>query len=320
MRALVTGASGFVGQYLVRHLLDAGDEVIACHNTTEVTDKTPLLISHPENKFVSKHAQWQPIDIGNSASVREVFAQVRPEVIYHLAGIAFVPEAEENFERALAINVGGTQAIYQACAQLSLDATILLVSSAEVYGRILPQELPVSETVALRPSNNYSLTKVMAEFVATRYSHIHSVIARPFNHIGPGQNERFVAPNFARQLAEISRGEAKPVMRVGNLDSLRDFTDVRDIVRAYRLAAVKGKGIYNLGSGRAVSVETVLKTLIEVSGLNVTLESDPYRMRASEVPEVRADITKALRDLSWKPELGLRETLDAVYAHALERH
>jgi GDP-4-dehydro-6-deoxy-D-mannose reductase len=319
MRALVTGASGFVGQYLVRHLLDAGDEVIACHNTTEITDKTPFLISHPENKFVSKRAQWQPIDIGNSASVREVFAHVRPEVVYHLAGIAFVPEAEENFERALAINVGGTQAIYQACAQLALDATILLVSSAEVYGRILPQELPVSEGVALRPSNNYSLTKVMAEFVATRYSHIRSIIARPFNHIGPGQNDRFVAPNFARQLAQISRGEAPPVMRVGNLESLRDFTDVRDIVRAYRLAAVKGSGVYNFGSGKAVSVETILKTLIEVSGLNVTLESDPDRMRASEVPEVRADISKALHDLAWKPEIGLRETLDAVYAHALER-
>jgi GDP-4-dehydro-6-deoxy-D-mannose reductase len=318
MKALVTGASGFVGQYLVRHLLDAGDQVVACHNTTEVTGKTPILVAHPENKFVSERAHWQPIDIGDSASVKEVFAQVRPDIVYHLAGIAFVPEAEENFERALAINVGGTHAIYQACSQLELNATILLVSSAEVYGRILPQELPVSELVALRPSNNYSLTKVMAEFVATRYSHIRSVIARPFNHIGPGQNERFVAPNFARQLAQISRHAAEPIMRVGNLESRRDFTDVRDIVRAYRLAALNGKGIYNFGSGRAVSVETILRTLIEVSGLNVTLESDPDRMRASEVPEVRADIGKALRDLSWQPEIGLRETLAAVYAHALK--
>lgn len=320
MKALVTGASGFVGQYLVRHLIDSGDEVVACHNTNEITDRSPFLVSHPENSFVSTHAQWRPLDIGESESVKSLLSEIRPDVIYHLAGIAFVPEAEEHFERALGINVGGTHAIYQACSRLNLNTSILLVSSAEVYGRILPQEIPVSETVALRPCNNYSLTKVMAEFIATRYAHVPSVIARPFNHIGPGQNDRFVAPNFARQLAEISKKSAPPIMRVGNLDSRRDFTDVRDIVRAYRLAALKGSGIYNFGSGQAVSVETILRTLIEVAGLDVQLESDPERMRASEVPEVRADITRAVNDLGWKPEIGLRETLAAVYAHALKQH
>jgi GDP-4-dehydro-6-deoxy-D-mannose reductase len=321
MKALVTGASGFVGQYLVKHLFDSGDQVFACHNIGEDTLKTPLLVAHPKHDFVIKNATWMPLSVTDRSSCLDVIDKVKPQVIYHLAGIAFVPEAEANFERALSINVAGTYNLYAACEQLELPVTIVLVSSAEVYGRIRPEELPVSESVQLRPANNYSLTKVMAEYVANRYSaskYIKSVIMRPFNHIGAGQNERFVAPNFARQLAEISKANKAPVLRVGNLESKRDFTDVLDIVRAYRLGALKGSGVYNLGSGNAVSIATILHTLIEVSELRVTLEPDPERMRASEVPEVRADITKAFKELGWKPEVDLRETLMKVYQHAVE--
>ncbi len=320
MKALVTGASGFVGQYLVKHLLESGDTVVACHSTSEVTGKSPFLVNHPEHKSILDRVQWEPINIADPNSVFPLIRAIRPEVVYHLAGIAFVPEAEENFERALSINVTGTYNIYRASELYGDRTTIVLVSSAEVYGRVTPQDLPLSESTALRPCNNYSLTKVMAEQVAARFANslkVRSVIARPFNHIGAGQNERFVAPNFARQLAEIAESGCAPVLRVGNLDSRRDFTDVRDIVRGYRLAAEKGAGVYNLGSGQAVSIETVLRTLIDVAGLKVSLEHDPERMRPSEVPEVRADIAKAGRELGWTPHYKLEDTLREVYAHAL---
>lgn len=320
MKVLVTGASGFVGQYLVRHLLDSGDAVIACHSTSEVTGKTPFLVSHPEHQHILNRTEWAPLSIVDKESVAALIKRVKPDVVYHLAGIAFVPEAEENFERALTINVSGTHNLFHACDKYCDKTTVVLISSAEVYGRILPEELPLTELTPLRPANNYSLTKVMAENVAQRFSHsarVRAVIARPFNHIGAGQNERFVAPNFARQLAEIAKTGCAPILRVGNLESRRDFTDVRDIVRGYRLAAVKGSGVYNLGSGRAVSIELLLRKLIEVAGLNVTLEYDPARMRASEVPEVRADIGKAERELGWGPQIALEETLGEIYRHAV---
>lgn len=319
MKALVTGASGFVGQYLVRHLIDSGDAVVACHNSTELTDRTPLLVNHPQHSFVRQHAEWVPLAITNKDAVCELTARVRPDVVYHLAGMAFVPEAEENFNRALEVNVAGTYNVFHACDRARLQAVIVLVSSAEVYGRIVPEDLPVGENTHICPSNNYSLSKIMAEAIVSRFPAsrgIRSVIMRPFNHIGAGQSDRFVAPNFARQLADIACQQQPAVLRIGNLKPVRDFTDVRDIVRAYRLAALKGQGIYNLGSGKGHSIESLLQTLIEISGVKVTVENDPERMRPSEVPEVRADISKARRDLGWEPEFDIRDTLAEIYRHA----
>lgn len=320
MKALVTGASGFVGQYLVRHLLDSGDTVVACYQASEVNNRSPLLISHPQYEYVSARAEWTPLTITERTAVCDLIHRVRPDVIYHLAGMAFVPEAEENFDRALAVNVAGTYNIFHGCDRARLKTTVVLVSSAEVYGRISPDELPVSEKHQISPANNYSLSKIMAEAVVSRFPAsrgIRSVIMRPFNHIGAGQSDRFVAPNFARQLADIARNQKPSVLRIGNLAPVRDFSDVRDIVRAYRLAASKGEGIYNLGSGKGHSIESLLKTLIEIANLQVTLEIDPDRMRPSETPEVRADISKAKRDLGWVPEIDIRDTLQEIYRHAL---
>lgn len=305
MRALVTGACGFVGRYLVEHLLSCGDEVLA-------------------GTFQSNHAlrvPTVPLDVTSVASCLEVLNRFKPDVIYHLAGIAFVPEAEDNFDRALLVNVGGTNNLYRTCHLLNRGIKILYVSSAEVYGRISPAELPLRETTATRPANNYSLSKLMAEQVAARYDqfgNVHSVIARPFNHIGPGQNDRFVASSFAHQLAQIARGEAPARIRVGNLDACRDFSDVRDIVRGYRSAMERGRGIYNFGSGRAHSIRWLLDTLIEVSGLTVEIETDPERFRAAEVPELYGDISKARVELGWEPRYDLRTTLGEIYQSVIK--
>ena len=158
----------------------------------------------------------------------------------------------------------------------------------------------------------------MSEIIGGRYvqgGYVRSVIMRPFNHIGPGQNDRFVASSFAKQLAAISKGKAAPVIKVGNLDAKRDFSDVRDIVRAYRLGALRGDGIYNLGAGKSVRVHDVLDLLIEVSGAKVTIENDPARMRPAEVPEFYGIYAKAKRDFGWEPTIPLRDSLRDLYRY-----
>ncbi|NDC39640.1 MAG: NAD-dependent epimerase/dehydratase family protein, partial [Proteobacteria bacterium] len=221
-------------------------------------------------------------------------------------------------DRVLKINVGATNNLARACHLLERKTRFIFISSAEVYGRISPGDLPIREELSPNPANNYSLSKLMAEQVMRRYQqggYVLPVIARPFNHIGPGQDVRFVASSFARQLAAISRGKNPPQIQVGNLSARRDFSDVRDIVRGYRLLAQKGEGIYNFGSGHAVPVSQVLDMLIKASGLTVSIVQDQSRMRAAEVPEIVGSHAKATRELGWKPEIALEQSLEDMFAH-----
>ena len=301
MRSLVIGAGGFVGGYLVGHLREKGDDVIA---TT--------IASMP----VRSPGEILTLDITDAVSVSEVIQKVKPDVVYHLAGIAFVPEAENNFERTLSVNVAGTANVARYC-HLNSSASLLFISSAEVYGQVKSGELPVTEENALRPANNYSLSKRMAELVVERYGRqgLKHSIARPFNHIGPGQDPRFVASNFALQLARVARGLTPPVLEVGNLEARRDFSDVRDIVRAYRLIATGHAGIFNLGSGRSYSIQELLDTLIEIAGCAVEIRQDPNRMRGPEVPELFGSISRAEQVCGWKPEIHLRRSLEDTFRY-----
>jgi len=305
-RALVIGANGFVGRHLVTHLKELGDEVVrAGLNGTGSLEKDFLAV-----------------DITDSRSVRSVVQQVKPDVTYHLAGIAFVPEAEEDFDRALRINVAGTANVVRQCHLLEKKTSLVFVSSAEVYGSIRPEDLPLKETAPIKPNNNYSLTKRMAEMVVERYARAEQLsccIVRPFNHIGPGQDRRFVTANFALQLARIAHGKAEPILRVGNLEAKRDFSDVRDIVRGYRLLSQTGGGLFNLGSGKASSVQTILDTLIEVSGVGVEIVQDPERMRGPEVPELYGSCGKIHEACGWAPEISLRQSLHDVYQYWSEQ-
>jgi GDP-4-dehydro-6-deoxy-D-mannose reductase len=258
------------------------------------------------------------VDITAPHSCADVIQKVRPEVVYHLAGIAFVPEAETDFARTLQVNVGGTANVVRQCHLLNTGISLLFVSSAEVYGQVPAHTLPIREETEVRPANNYSLSKRMAELVVERYGRIGSLrptIARPFNHIGPGQDDRFVASNFARQLAAIALRRSAPVLEVGNLEARRDFSDVRDIVRAYRRIAETGVGVYNLGSGVPRSIQSVLDTLIAVSGLQVEIRQDPARMRGPEVMELYASTDKAWRECGWKPLIPFERSLEDVYRY-----
>ena len=308
MKVLVTGACGFVGGYLIRHLLESGDTVLG-GALGEIVDKVP-------------DCTYEKLDVCNSEECSRVIGGFAPDIIYHLAGLAFVPEAEKNFDTTLSVNVAGLHNVMRVPYLLERKTTLLFVSSAEVYGNVPVEALPINETFPLKPLHNYSLSKVFGEMVAERYSRngfIHSVIARPFNHIGPGQNYRFVTSDFAMQLAKIAHGLMPPVIQVGNLDAKRDFSDVRDIVKGYRLAATQGAGIYNFGSGKAVSIQGILDTLITISGLSIKVERDSERMRPSEIPIVYGDATKAKTELGWLPEHSLEETLGLLYHHWYSR-
>lgn len=303
MRALVIGAAGFVGKYLVEHLLEQGDQVYA----GTLKEPIPQL---PDTTF--------SVDITDAGSTAELIQRSRPEVVYHLAGISFVPEAEQNFDKTLLVNVGGTNNVLRQAHLFSKETKVVLISSAEVYGQVQPDDLPIRETTPLRPANNYSLSKRMAELLAERYVRqgaLKCAIVRPFNHIGPGQDPRFVASSFAQQLARIALGKAPAVMRVGNLEARRDFSDVRDIVRAYRLLAQGPDGVFNLGSGVPRSIQSLLDTLIRVSGVSVKVEQDPARMRGPEVPELFTSFAKAESAVGWKPSISFERSLEDIYRH-----
>lgn len=310
MRALVTGANGFVGRHLIDHLLEAGDEVVGTYLAAG-----PAAPSNPRCEFVT-------LDVNDSDGMVSVLKRCRPEVVYHLAGMAFVPDAEASFDRVVDVNVCGTANIFRNCHLLDLGATVVCISSAEVYGKVLPTELPIKESSSLKPATNYGLSKLMAELVSERYDRqgtVRAVIARPFNHIGAGQDPRFVAPSFALQLANLSRSDGAKAIQVGNLDARRDFSDVRDIVRGYRLAALKGRGVFNFGSGRSYAIRELLDLLIAECGIPVEVHFDPTRMRAAEVPNLYGSFEKAKIELGWEPRYSIKESLAWVYKDALER-
>jgi GDP-4-dehydro-6-deoxy-D-mannose reductase len=303
MRSLVLGAGGFVGRHLVEHLVDQGDEVFAgVQVPSEGTQR------------------WceVPVDITDAESVAKVLERAKPEVVYHLAGISFVPEAQADFERTLRVNVGGTAHVAHQSVLAGCVKSLVFVSSAEVYGSVSPSQLPIRESTEIRPLNNYSLSKRMAELAVESFSrsgNLRCAIARPFNHIGPGQDRRFVTASFALQLARIAHDQAPAVMRVGNLEARRDFSDVRDIVRGYRLLAASGNGIFNLGSGRSRPVQEVLDTLVAISGLAVSIEQDPERLRGPEVPELYGSCEAIRHACGWEPRIPFEKSLEDVYRY-----
>jgi GDP-4-dehydro-6-deoxy-D-mannose reductase len=269
----------------------------------------------------SAQVEYHSLDVTKLAQCSDLFANYRPEVVYHLAGVAFAPNAERDFAVALSVNVLGTYNILRACADLGQPCRVLVISSAEVYQRVEQEDLPLTEEHAVFPLHNYGLSKLLAENVVQRFSSydlLKTVVVRAFNHIGAGQKPDFVVSNFARQLAEIAKGKTEAVIRVGNLNARRDFSDVRDIVRGYRLVAMNGSGMYNLGSGQAVSIAEMLAMLIEISGLKVDVCEDPERMRRLEVPVVYGSYCRAEKELGWKPKFSLRESLEEVYQYWLE--
>ena len=299
MRILVTGSSGFVGQHAVRELSAAGHEIV--HFREGGLGDTPL------------------VDLRDRAATDALVRAARPDAVLHLGGIAFVPKAWEEPHLCYEVNVIGTLNILDSIRRHRPGARFMLASTAQVYGHGAAAA-PLTEDAPLRPDNIYAVSKVAADTHCLLFAKRHRMnimTARPSNHIGPGQSPDFVVASFARQVADIRDGKQEPVMRVGNLESERDFLDVRDIVRAYRLILEKGLAgqAYNLGSGRFVRVRWLLDTLCRIAGVTPRIEIDPSRFRPVEV-QPPLDVSRITLETGWTPLIRIEDTLADVLKDA----
>lgn len=297
--ALVTGASGFAARFLISELLENDrDEIVAA--THGGGENLPDVLR-------------VPLDVTDGEAVGRVISEVRPDEIYHLAGLTRPASGEVG--RFHAVNFGGALNLLEAVKAEAPEATVLLVGSAYTYGRV---EHPISETEPLSPVNHYGVSKAAADMLGGSYAleGLHVIRARPFNHSGPGQSPDFVLPTLVRQFAEIASGDREATVRLGNLDSVRDLSDVRDIARGYRLALEKGRPgeAYNFGSGRGFSVRELFELVRREADAEVDLVTEASRQRPADMPFLVADAGKARENLGWEAKIPLRETVRDMLA------
>lgn len=304
MRALITGIAGFAGSHLAEYLIAE----------TNLEIWGVVLQSEPDLDAFRSKVRVVHGDLRDPEVTRLILAQAQPDYIFHLAGQAFVPVSWDDPWPTLETNIRTQVNILAAAAALDLDARILVVGSTDEYGRVRPEELPITEETPLRPDSPYGVSKIAQDMLGLQYhlSHgLNTVRVRPFNHIGPRQREQFVAPAFAKQIAEIEAGLRPPVVYVGNLDVRRDFTDVRDMVRAYWLILQHGHpgDVYNIGAGVAHSIRHLLDILLSMSHVPIRIEPDQARFRPSDVPVSVCDATKLRALTGWCPAIPLEQSL-----------
>lgn len=301
VKALIIGAAGFVGHYLADYLINE------CHMEVHVTKLPHETV---QNFKVIQHN----LDIMNRDSIETLLFSVHPEYIFHLAAQSSVGVAWKNPGLTIDINVKGSLNVMDAIRQLYYKPRILLIGSGEEYGYVRNEEIPIKEDTLLRPGNIYAATKACQNMIGSIYAKAYDMevmMVRAFNHIGPSQAPMFVVADFCKQIAEIERNKRKPVIVVGNLQAKRDFTDVRDVVRAYALLAQKGiKGeTYNVGSGNAVSIQAILDIVLSKTNCKIQIEIDPNKIRPMDAPIIEADITKLYELTGWKPQITLEQTI-----------
>lgn len=305
MKALITGVGGFVGGHLVRHLLEQGDTTVIGAVYLPPED-------HPD--LVSTGIELHHIDLIDEDAVEHLLRRTQPDHIYHLAAQSFVPESFDDPWGTLKNNIRSQLNLILSLIKLGLGARLLVVGTSEVYGPVTEDEIPIDEDQPLRPPSPYSVSKVAQDMLGLQYAishHLDIVRVRPFNQIGPGQSKRFVAPAFASQIAAVEAGQQAPMIHVGNLEAKRDFTDVRDMVRAYRLVMARGEAgaVYNIGSGEAHSVRELLDVLLDHSPAPVEVRTDPARLRPVEVPIFVCNPARMRQATGWQPTFTFEQTL-----------
>jgi GDP-4-dehydro-6-deoxy-D-mannose reductase len=295
---IVTGASGFAASYVLDRIGHRG-RVIAWRH------------SRPGSPTTDSRIEWRSVDVLDRVAVQDAVAEAEPDVVYHLAGAAQVDTSWQNVAPHLATNALGTHHVLRAVRRVGRPCRVLIVTSAQIYQ---PGDDPISETAPLLPPSPYGLSKLAQDQLAlhaARDEGMDVVIARPFNHAGPRQEPAFAVPGFARQIARIETGLAPPVIRVGNLDARRDLTDVRDVADAYIRAveaAPRGRA-YNVCSGRAWRIGDLLDELLHLSPSEITVETDPARIRPNDVPVLQGNAARARAELGWTPHIPIEQTL-----------
>lgn len=299
-KGLVIGATGFVGSYLIEEMNSCGMETYA----------TKL----PHERLEHTQAKIYDLDILDKESIVALLLEIQPDYIFHLAAQSSVGLSWKNPGLTVDVNIKGSTNVMDAVRELYYKPRVLLIGSGEEYGRILSGETPIREDNLLRPGNIYAATKACQNMIGSIYVQAYDmqlIMVRSFNHIGPGQAPIFVVSDFCKQVAEIEKGMREPVMYVGNLAVQRDFTDVRDVVKAYVkliLQGVPGE-TYNMGSGHAVEIRRILDMIVSFSEKEIRVEIDSNKLRPVDVPIIEADITKLHKLTGWEPQIGLEQTL-----------
>lgn len=313
MKVLITGVTGFVGSHLVEFLLKEHPELEIC-GIRRWRSRTEN-IEHIYDKI-----SMEECDIRDLSSVTSIISRVKPDLIFHLAAQSYVPSSWQAPAETLTTNIIGNLNIFEAVRQINLNPRIQIAGSSEEYGLCYPDELPIKETNPLRPLSPYAVSKVGQDMLSYQYYmsyKLNIVRTRGFNHTGPRRGQVFVSSNFAKQLAEIEKGRRSAEIYVGNLDAVRDFTDVRDMVRGYWLALEKGipGEVYNICSGRGYSIKEILDKLLKIAKVKVKIIQDPGRMRPSDVPVLIGDSTKFVKQTGWQPTIPFEKTLEDILGY-----
>jgi GDP-4-dehydro-6-deoxy-D-mannose reductase len=317
MNVLITGITGFAGSHLAEYIL-AHHPGVRVHGIIRWRSRMDN-IAHLTGKLDLHEA-----DLKDMVSLKKVLDAARPERIFHLAAQSFVPTSWRLPAETFMINSVGQINLFESVLDLKLAPRIQIAGSSEEYGLVFPDEVPMKETNPLRPLSPYAVSKVAQDLLGYQYFKSYGlpvIRTRGFNHTGPRRGEVFVTSNFAKQVAEIEKGLREPVLMVGNLDAKRDFTDVRDMVRAYWLAAEKGEPgeVYNVGSGRAISMHELLDELLALSKVKVRVQVDPARLRPSDVQILLADNGKFRALTGWAPTIPFERTLRDLLDYWRER-
>ncbi len=316
MKVLITGITGFVGSHLADFLLKKGDiEIYGIERWRSRTEN----IEHIKDKITLLGC-----DIRDATSVKNLIEKIKPDKIFHLAAQSFVPTSWHAPQETLTTNIIGELNVFEAVRELEINPLIQIACSSEEYGLIKEDELPVKETNPLRPLSPYAVSKVGQDLLGYQYYKsygLNIIRTRGFNHSGPRRGEVFVCSDFAKQIAKIEKKKQKPVIHVGNLEAIRDFTDVRDMVKAYWLATEKGKPgeVYNICSGRGWKIKEVLDILLSLTKEKIEIKQTPKRMRPSDVPVLVGDSAKFREATGWKPEIPFEKTMKDLLDYWRER-
>ena len=307
MNVLITGITGFAGSHLADYILENHPDVKVFGIARWRSRMENLL-------HIQDQIELFEADLKDIVSLKKCMAEIKPDRVFHLAAQSFVPTSWLCPAETFAINSIGQINLFEAILSLGLKSRIQIAGSSEEYGLVYPDEVPMKETNPLRPLSPYAVSKVAQDLLAYQYFQSYglwTVRTRGFNHTGPRRGDVFICSNFARQIAEIENGKREPVMYVGNLEARRDFTDVRDTVRAYWMSLEKGEpgDVYNIGTGKAYTMQEILDMLLGLSRERVKVETDPKRLRPSDVEILLSDSTKFRKLTGWEPKIPFSQSL-----------